>query len=185
MFRPATGILAATAVPLFITAIGAAPPTALNPGDKFEGEIGDTQKKYTYPRQLPNGQRASLSGLARGYSAEVPITLAARQSITITATVSGTGRSAAVVLLDPTGKAVAGAPERQTTCRLKVDEVSTAGEYTIVVVSNHVGVFTLRTEGSADDLDEKKLEDKIQQLEKDLADARAKLKALREKSKKP
>jgi hypothetical protein len=170
MFRTMSAIVAVLAVGLFVLAAGAAPPT-LPLGEKFEGEI----------REMNN--RPLQHALAKGgYTAEVPVTLKAGQSISISVTVVGKDRQVGIELQDPTGKSIRWTKGAATkTSQLEVEEVSAAGKYTIVVLSDRIGPFTLRATDPSDAQDRvKQLEDRIKRLKEELAKAEDELKALKE-----
>jgi len=177
MFRTVTAVVAVVAAAL----IG--PPTradeeAIKVGEKFEGELTEMKGYPHWPGYVDT---------FAGYAAEVPISLKAGQKLSITATVIGKGRKVSVCLLDPTRKIVA-ASARSTAVKsvqLTAEEVNATGRYTIAVISDQIGAFTVQTAGpSAEKLDEKALEDKIRQLKQDLKKAEDQLEALRKKQKK-
>lgn len=189
-------------VPVLVLVLGmaagvfGADPPGIKLGEKFEGEISkvvNAKGKFNAPALeslgLPRGPGRAISDFVTGgcYGAEVPVTLKAGQSLSVTVTLKGDGRKAILVLQDKTGKAVAYSKEPEVaTLQLKVEEVNASGKFKIVVVSDQVGAFTLRATGPAGDpadeeTDEKALETKIGRLKKELAEAEAKLKALKAK----
>ena len=149
MFRTACVPVALLAAALFVAAAGAAPPPGLKLGEKFEGELKN--KKGTYVGQPGTNMRFSNDF----YVAEVPVTLKAGQAIAISATVIGKGRPVAITLQDPTMNPLYGVTFAVKTVQLAVEEVNASGKYTILVISDQVGPFTLRaTAASEEDLDE-------------------------------
>jgi RNA polymerase sigma factor (sigma-70 family) len=146
-------------------------------GVDFKGELAVSTPWKSYS----TGRRDDP--LPWGYATEVPVTLKAGQSVTVSATVVGKDRDVGVALIDPAGR-VAGTI-RETLpvpARLTVEEVNASGKYTVAVVSSQIGPFTVRVTGPSDEeSDAKKLEERIKQLREDLADVEAKLKALKAK----
>jgi hypothetical protein len=141
-------------------------------GEKFDGELSvRSPVVHVGPTAI------------RFYGAAIPVSLKAGQSISISATVIGNSRQVALWLRDPTGANLANTDATVKTGQLTFEEVNVTGKYMVVVGSNLVGPFTLRvTDPSNADGDIKSLESRIEQLEKELAGARAKLKALKENS---
>lgn len=172
--------------------------TGINVGEKFEGEFG---KEHKFPvswrrKAMPF---AVTPGDPNWYTGAIPITLKAGQGISVTATVTGTDRLVGMRVLDPQGKRIKeddlppaalknaqGEPRGDTivtpkTSDLAIKEVNASGKYTIIVVSNRIGGFTVQaTSGSGDD-DRKSLEKRLKDLKKEVAEIEAKLKALDEK----
>jgi hypothetical protein len=148
-------------------------PANLKLGEKFEGELT---------------RRAAIEwpGFATvtGYATELPVVLKAGQSLKVSARVLGTDRRVCLALRDPTGRSIkaTGWLENTRTSILSIEEVNTSGKFTIVVASDLIGAFSLQATGPSDDeRDAKALEEKIAELEKELAELRAKLKAKKEK----
>jgi hypothetical protein len=188
-----TAMLGVLLVPLD----GSAQTAGIKLGKPFEGEAktrkdaylsanGDkivlpTGGGFLRPRILIDGKIAELSTI---YVAEVPVVLKAGQSINISTTVKGTGRKVAIVLVDPDKKPLdnSGSPLRPRTVRLKVEEVNATGKYTIMVISDKVGAYTLLATGPrAREPDETELKEKIKELEEELANLKRKLKALQDR----
>jgi hypothetical protein len=150
-------------------------PNTLKLGEKLEGDLKE-EKSYVWP---------GGGGRLYGYGAEIPVSLKAGQEVSITATVIGTNRKVSVALQDPAGKIIAGSPRNNPkTVELRVEEVSTSGKYMILVMSDQIGAYTLRASGGSDTDTPESLQNKIKELEKELEAAKAKLKALEDKSKK-
>src|SRR5437868_6463866 len=99
MFRVVCVIVAAMAGTLFTPVSGSAQTKGITLGKKFEGKVGNTKNRY---ENIPGSGILSFDA----YAAELPITLKAGQSISISATVTGTGRAVWLALLDPTEKAI-------------------------------------------------------------------------------
>jgi hypothetical protein len=165
---------------VLFTALGGSAQTAdVKLGKAFEGET-KTKKGFVYHQK--NFLVANQEGGYKLYFAEVPVTLKAGQSISISTTVKGTGRKVALTLIDPDKEPVDGVTLAVRTTRLKIDEVSATGKYTILVVSDRIGAFTLRADGpTARESDEKQLKEKIKELEEELANLKKKLKTLQDK----
>lgn len=188
MFRNGSKILTVAVLALIIPATPAAPPAGIKLGEDFKGKCGGDKKLiFLVPRGasegVKGGKEAEFIRAMQGYVGEIPITLKEGQGLDISVTVSGDNRKVFLKLLDPAGEQVAHskAIEIKTT-RLTVEEVNASGKYTIVVVSDQTGGFTLLAKGGAgDEADEDKLKEQIKQREQELADLKAKLKALQEK----
>jgi hypothetical protein len=143
----------------------------LEPGKKVEGEVGKKFEPTSWPGYVDSYY---------GYMAHFSVYLKAGSKITINAAVLGKGRRLAIALVDETNTIVA-ATKRDTDVsqsRLVVTEVSATGVYTIRLVSNQIGAYTLIADFPKVE-DEKSLELKIEQLRKELADAESRLKELR------
>jgi hypothetical protein len=166
-------VLFAALVP---SALHAQPGKGIKLGEEVKGEIVGPQKTYL----------AKLGGKL-GHSAELSVALKAGQNISLSATVVGKDRTATLFLYDPTGVCLHNSPfDVVKSAQLTFEEVSATGTYKIVVLSNLTGPFSLRTsDPSASDGEVKSLEARIEQLEKELAEARSKLKALRDTSNPP
>jgi hypothetical protein len=171
---------------LLIGPAGGAQPAKSSVWKDVTGEL--TGKEVT-PSQV-----APILGMAdhgvrfyHGYAATHTIELKAGESIAISATVTGVNRQVFVALLDRTGKYVDGTMYKDTTATVSVPAVNAKGRYTIVVFSDKVGEYTLRTAPTEDELTEKGLEDKIKRLKEELATAEKKLEELKKskESKKP
>jgi RNA polymerase sigma factor (sigma-70 family) len=145
-----------------------APPGAeLKPGQKREGEISKQTNEGN-----PGGE-----GHLYGYRAVVPITLKAGANVSASVIVVGKNRTAGLMLKDPTGKILGSSMMVSGAARISVEEVNATGRYTIEVYSDRIGPYTLLTADTTDELDRKALEDKIDQLEKELAALRKQLEA--------
>jgi hypothetical protein len=167
MFRTAFVIVTVLAVTRFLPCSSAAPPTELVPGEKFEGEIGG---------KLVN-VLTSENVVVAFFLAEVPVTLKAGQGITFSVTVVGKGRQVVLNLMDPTGKVIEKSSVGKKSISLTAEEVSASGKYKLVVASDLIGPFTLRTSTqSSPKLDREAIEKRIKELKKELADLEAQLK---------
>ena len=168
MLRIVSRIVAVVAGVLLATAVGADQPAEFKPGEKFEGETSLTELSFSYAGNTWNA-----------HVADVPVVLKAGQSICLSATVPGKDRKVSLILVDPSGTAIAYTRTPGTkTVHLVHEEVNANGKYKIVVHSNLTGPFTLQATVSTDDeLGVKALEERIKQLEAELAELRAKLKA--------
>jgi RNA polymerase sigma factor (sigma-70 family) len=147
----------------------------LKPGADFKGELG-----LSSPRKMYSTGRRD-DPVLWGYAAEVPVTLKAGQSVTVSATVVGKDRDVGVALIDPAGR-VAGTIQESVPfpARLTVEEVNANGKYTVAVVSSQIGPFTVRVTGPSDEeSDAKKLEEQVKQLRQELTEVEARLKALK------
>jgi hypothetical protein len=154
------------AVFIFSAALAPAHAGGLKRGVPFEGEL------------LPSHK------INNRYTTEIPVLLKGGQSISIVATVVGKDRQAFRWLRDPAGAYIAQSDSTVKTAKLECEEVNAQGKYTIVIGSDRIGPFTVRATDPKDmDGDIKSLEATVERLEKELATARAKLKALKEKSK--
>jgi hypothetical protein len=163
-------VVTALALVVLAPAAGYGQSKSLKLGEKYEGEL----KKDNFS----NG----------AYQTDVRVSLKAGQSLSITATVVGSDRTVALNVLDTEGKLIE-APGcgvfTKTTAQITVEEVGATGFYTIRVHSTRVGAFTLKATASSEkELDEKALKAEIEELEKTLADRKAKLKALQQKKSK-
>jgi hypothetical protein len=155
------------AVPKDEAATGGVRDPELKLGRKFEGEIH---------AQMQRGE-----GHLFGYLVEHPLSLKAGSNVSASVTVVGQHRSVGLMLKDPTGKILGSSQMLSRTARIRVEEVNANGTYTIEVYSDLIGPFTLWATDTTDELDKKMLEEKIDRLEKELAELRQKLKAKDEK----
>jgi hypothetical protein len=155
---------------------------SLEIGKEFAGVLGGALKT------VPVRRSAFNAGDDRVYTSSIPIKLKAGQEISLTATVVGKLRKVGIQLIDPTGKVLTDdnyyARIEEKTSTLTIEEVSTEGTYSIVVFSDATGPFTLRAESDSEEEDIKSLEKKINSLKKQTEELEAKLKVLKEKSKK-
>jgi hypothetical protein len=148
-------------------------------GEKVEGELKGDRKEVRIP-----------GGVWSFHAAEFTIDLKEGQTIVISATVVGKTRGVGLCLVNPSGVQLACIPAAnenpalaRKTVELKYEELSATGRYKIHVVSELVGGFTVRVTDPAaasDEKDIKALETRIETLEKELAEARAKLKKLKD-----
>jgi hypothetical protein len=180
-------VTVAAVVVLLGLAAGYGRAEGLKLGEKLEGEVkgeaGDRVVKLsgnaqTYPQ---------------AYVTEVTVDLKAGQSISISATVIGKDRKVALVLLDPkegskddrlrVAVCIAANTQYSTkSATLECEEVNATGKYKILIISDRAGAFTIKATASSDkELDEKALKAKIEELEKELAETKKKLKALQDK----
>jgi hypothetical protein len=180
----------AMAVGLFASGVEAGGSAGIKLGKPFEGELKTSKFAYRM-RESPYLLVTDLKSL-RGrhievregqfYFSEVPVTLKAGQALRISLTVKGKGRLAGLTLLDPDRKVVAGLVPRAGPAKLKVEEVGATGKYTILVISNLRGAYTLLATGPREkEPDETELKEKIKELEEELANLKKKLKALQDK----
>jgi hypothetical protein len=144
-------------------------------GEKFKGEFTKEHKLWCFWKW--QGEAPGISGInfrddpvCQG---AFPITLKAGQDVTITATVTGKERFVGVRILDTEGKRIKeeefqtlklqDLPEprgwtfvNRKTYEVTINELPTTGRYTIIVISDRLGPFTVQaTEGSEGDKKEK------------------------------
>jgi hypothetical protein len=169
MSFPRVFVFAAIVTVLFTNAGNAAPPLVLDK-PPLEGEFKEADKK-------------NVNGL-RGWGTEFTVDLKAGQSLLVTATVIGAGRKVGFVLFDPTGKTLETTKWGTGANELKFGPVAATGQYTVVVISTQIGNYSITatdpTRPKAPPT-EKELEEKIAKLKKELAEAEAELKKLKEK----
>lgn len=162
----------------FTTSPGTAQGSDLKFGKLLKGEL--TTKKVYYG--WPGGLRDSYGG----YTLEVPIALKAGQGMKVSATVLGEGRRVTLGLVNPTGEMIAGTSRGTAikTVQLEVKEVSATGTYKIAIISNRIGGFSLLARDPAAKEGESiaELEERIEKLEKELREAKAKLLKLKQQS---
>jgi RNA polymerase sigma factor (sigma-70 family) len=151
-------------------ATGAARSAELMLGQKVEGEIDGKSN-------VGGGGEGHL----HGHSLAVPITLKAGSNVSASVTVVGRLRTVGLMLKDPTGKILGSSKMEPRTARISVEEVNANGRYTIEVYSDLIGPYTLWATDTTDELDRKMLGEKINHLEKELAELRKKLKAMENK----
>jgi hypothetical protein len=167
----------------------AADPPELEPGKKLEGEL-TVESKVKFVGGVGTSSWA-------GYLTEQTVSLKAGGKIAITATVLGKGRGVAVWLKDPTGKVIDGPYNFDlATSKLQVPEVGATGKYTVVLISDQIGAYTVKADyvkpaetspkaesPTVTGLQEKvaRLEKDYARLEKEVAEVKAKLKELQEK----
>lgn len=163
------------------TAARATDPPDLPPGKKLEGELAG---ELVYHNHQP-----FLS--VNAYSTEFAVTLKAGSKITASVTVLGKGRRVTLYLKDPTGKFLA-CPARGANVgsnTLVVEEVAASGKYTLVIVSEQIGAFTVKADYPAPMANQLKAEvateasltADIAKLEKEIAAKKAQLDELRKK----
>jgi hypothetical protein len=141
-------------------------------GEKFEGELGG--------KPVFQG-----GGSPNAYVAAIPVVLKAGQSVAISVTVTGKTRQIRMRFLEPTGKVIGASEWSTKSGQLNVEEVPASGKYTIVVMSDLIGPFTLlATDPTDEKQDAKELQDRILKLEAELANLKAKLKERQAKEKK-
>jgi hypothetical protein len=168
-------IITTTIVLSLVDLAQAAPMSTLVLGKKLEGDIGG--KSTRIHMLTPQKRNAGM----QGYSSEIPVALNSGQSITLSASVVGTGRTVSLILFDPSHKIAIGFTKKEiNTAQLTVDEVNASGKYTIVVVSDQVGPFSLRATSSEDE-DETALTAKLKELEQQVEETKAKLNSLKKK----
>ncbi len=167
----------------------AADPPELEPGKKLEGEL-TVESKVKFVGGVGTSSWA-------GYLTEQTVSLKAGGKIAITATVLGKGRGVAVWLKDSTGKVIDGNTDfGKATSKLEVPEVGATGKYTILLISDQIGAYTVKADyvkpadtnpkaesPSLAGLQEKvaRLEKDYARLEKELAEVKIKLKEVQEK----
>src|SRR4051812_26034562 len=132
MFRNVVVCVVVLVAVRLVPVAAAIPPGEVRVGGSHEGEIGENQISVS-PLQGGNG--------IRNFGVEIPITLKAGQTITVSVMVVGQGREALLALLDPSGKTVSVTSWRKKTIDLTVEEVSANGKYKIVVLSDRIGAF--------------------------------------------
>jgi hypothetical protein len=138
-------------------------------GEKRSGEL------TIYGHRTPSGMTQAGGGQVIHYCVDLPVSLKAGQNIVIQATVVGEGRTVALQLTDPAGEKFR-ATYLLRECRLVIREVNASGKYRIRVTSSHIGPFSVTVFERTADI--KALEARIEQLERELAESRAKLKEL-------
>jgi hypothetical protein len=138
-------------------------------GEKRAGEL------TPYSGSLPNGKKRGDEE-ETSYGDEFRVPLVAGQNIAIHASVVGEGRSVALQLLDPAHTQVGGHVSAIKNGQLVVKELNATGKYWVRVTSSHIGPYTVTVFERTADI--KALEARIEQLEKELAAARAKLQEL-------
>jgi len=176
MLRIVTVLATLMASALLVPA-NAAPPEGIKLGEPLKGELGGIVK----------GVRFKTGVSVYGYYTGIPVKLKAGDSISLNVTVIGKDRMVALVLIDPTGKLLhdSGAALAVKTAQLTFEEVNVTGTYLIVVLSDLAGPFTLIAASTEQELDKVALKSKIENLEKELAAAKAALETLEKSNKKP
>jgi len=175
MFRTFLVVASVATATLITPAINADEPGKFKFGEPYKGDVGDTLVVSPY-----------VGTAYSAYPAEIPVTLKAGQDLSITCTVVGKDRHVLLMLLDPKGKQIGVSTSGVKTTSLKVEEVSANGEYKIQVFTSLIGPYELWATATPDDeLDERKLEEKLKRLKKEVELTEARLKAIREKKKKP
>lgn len=185
MTRIALGLTVAIAATLLIPATqgqesqrrtGAASNT-LELGKSVTGELDGTQQNFQF-----NGGNGNF------YHAKVPVNLRAGQSISISASVTGSGRRIVLGLLDPKSATLGMTRPDLKTTTFKIPEVNATGKYSILVLSDLTGPFTLRVvddggDGIASSADPNLaiLEKRVNQLEHELLELKKELQALKTK----
>jgi hypothetical protein len=152
---------------------------ALTPGEKSEGEIVGQEKAYIGAD--PGGTIGAGTPLAL-HQANLKVKLKAGQAVSIKGTVVGKGRKIQLVLRDKTGKTIAATPLVVKSTILKMEELPSTGNYTVVVGSDQVGAFTV-VASVEEELSESQIVAKIEALKEELKFWEAKLKEIQ--SKKP
>lgn len=168
----AMGVTTALANP-----VGGQPKKGLNASEPYEGSLGGEAASKV------GGWFGQVQGWI-GYTTEVPVTLKGGDSITVTVTVVGKGRTVIANLADPTGKLVGGSKQLRSekTTTFTVEEVSATGKYMIVIGSESIGDFKLTVTGpAAQSLTIPALEEKLKRLEKEAEEVKARLEKLKEK----
>lgn len=150
------------------------------PGQSYGAEIqlGEANGEIAGP---PLQFTLGGAGGTPGYSAVHEVTLKAGKKYQVTATVKGPkDRVVAIVLFDHTGAQVAdsGRPDGKT-AKLPV-EAPSSNKYKLHIYSRTVGAYDFKIVLLDDEPDEARaLEKKIEQLEKELKEAREKLRKLK------
>ena len=141
---------------------------------EIEGEIGGEPIPFIW---------FGSSGASFLYMTEITVSLKAGEGLSVTAYVTGDGRTVVASLKDPKGKIIGGSKQREAkSTKFEMGEVNVTGKYTIVIGSDLLGQYRLKvTGGQLEDHSEAVLEAKIKQLKAELAAAEAELKALKEK----
>ncbi len=153
----------------------------LDPGKKYDGELGGEAKPIygvITDGKVGNPNNFYTIGL---HQADLKVKLKAGQAVSIKGTVLGVDRKVQLALRDKTGKVVAGSPLGVKSTILKMKELPSTGNYTVVVGSDQVGAFTVVV-SVEEELSEKDLEAKIEALEQELKSLKSKLKEIRSKN---
>jgi hypothetical protein len=170
MFRTVAMILALVALALLVPAIPAAPNDEIKLGVPFPGASGGSKKRF---------ELSTDHNPVECYQCALSVKLKEGQGIDVSVKVKGTGRKVCLKLLDPNGELMAHSkPFEITTNKLTLKEANVSGNYTIVVASDRSGGFELRAEDPDGETKEGTLKEKIKQREEELAELKAKLKAL-------
>lgn len=146
-------------------------------GKTITGELDGTQQNFQF-----NGGNGNF------YHAKVPVALRAGQSISISASVTGSGRRIVLGLLDPKSATLGMTRPDLKTTTFKIAEVNATGRYTILVLSDLSGPYTLRVIDDGGDVVSTSvdpnlalLEKRVNQLEQELLELKKELKALKTK----
>jgi len=150
-------------------------------GDEFKDKLERKAGVNKYIGYIENNPFKTYADL---YVSEISIKLKEGQDITITATVKGTDRLVGMQFLDPTRRVIGNEKIFLSTRTSKYtnEEVPVDGDYTIIVVSEGSGSFTLLATSDAMEDDREMLERELKELKKRVAEIEAKLKALEKKS---
>jgi hypothetical protein len=169
-------------------------------GEKFEGELGEQQKK-PLGYKIEDLSAGGVSGVGL-YMASLPIRLKAGQELSIVAAVAGSDRYVGLQVFDPGQKRILVDSKKQLeferyhnrgqpvvvvsskAAAFKIEEVGATGTYTIVVASDRVGAFTVKATSTALEVDREALEQDLKEAKKRVEEIEAKLKALDDKPKK-
>jgi hypothetical protein len=155
-------------------------------GQKYEGEHKGKREYvslYLDKRLSPTFSHEDVYKVTR------PIELEAGDPVSLSVTVTGSGRRVALALQDPAGDFIAVTPTKEfgvKTAKLSVEEVNATGRYTVYVISDRIGNFTLyaRKPQQQSRDDDKELEKKIAAAEKELEAMKKELEARKKKDKK-
>src|SRR5262245_56486970 len=166
-------------------------------GEKFEGEFAAKHKLRGWSRRDDEVKVKFTPGVL--YQGALPIRLKAGQGMSITATVVGQGRLVGIRVINPMGKRIREDPEASyefgnqevpvmvlsaKTAEITIEEVNATGKYTIIVVSDQAGPFTVKATSGSEGDDRESLEKQLKELKKKVAEIEAKLKALDKKPRK-
>jgi hypothetical protein len=133
--------------------------------EKYTGKIGGTMFNFTI----------GGAGGTAAYVDKVPVKLKAGRGVTVTVTVVGDNRKAAIHLLDPDGKRIGDTPWGMQSASLPLNAVNDDGLFTILVLSDLKGPFELLVSDDrvrALENEIKALEKTLEEKKKALAEAR-------------
>jgi|SRR5579872_1351765 len=117
-----------------------------------------------------------------GYKSENTIELKAGKGVKLVANVTGSGRKVGLILIDETGVQLGASKFDVKDATLNVGEVSYSGIYTVQVVSDRIGTYSVCAFADEDET-EASIQAKIDALTAELAVQQQKLKDLKEKEK--
>jgi len=166
-------------------------------GEESKGEFGAKHQLQGWSR-LDNEVKVKFTS-GTLYQGSMPINLKAGQGMSITATVIGQDRLVGIRVLNPAGKRIREDPDQSyefgnqevpvnilstKTRTITIEEVSATGIYTIIVVSDQAGPFSVTATSSSEaGEDRESLEKQLKELRRRIVEIEAKLKALDAKPK--